>query len=304
MNLNRALTFLVMTVSVLACFSVSAQSPSMEKYDAPEMLAESKRLPDLVFPATATVLETSSTLGNTLFIPKGAKKEYRHPALVLLHRCGALQDREMRYWVEAALQHGYVVLAVDSLRGNRTNCSFPLQVESGRRIKDAFDALQHLGRLTFVDSSKIFVAGFSQGGFIASLLSSKEVASAFGSSNNSRFTGAVSVYGLCRYPAQSIPGVVYPIEIVRQDTDRPLLLLMGELDNETPPSSCDDVLRLLRAKGAPVESHVYPGTTHCWDCVTRDGASRTDFRGTRVTYRFDRIVTENTLKRMFDFFAK
>lgn len=299
-------SFWVAVIATLALASVTAgaQSPSLQTYGAAEMLAESKRLPDLSFQSVPAELSASSPLSNALLKPAAPAKEGRHPALVLLHRCGAIQDREMRHWVEAGLSKGYVVLVVDSLRGNRTNCTFPLQVESGRRIKDAFDALRHLGGLSLVDPSKVFVAGFSQGGFIASLLSSHEVAAAFAPGNGARFAAAASFYGHCRYPAASIPGVAYPIEIVRQDTDRPLLLLMGELDNETPPSNCDQVLPVLRAKGAPVESHVYPGTTHCWDCITRDGITRTDFRGTQVTYRYDRRVTEDSSQRLFEFFAR
>lgn len=281
-----------------------AQSPSMQKYEAAEMLAESKRLPDLRYPTTAVTLEASAILSNALLKPASSDNALRHPALVLMHRCSGIENRDLRYWVESAIRRGYVVLVVDSLRNNRTNCAFPLAVESGRRIKDAFDALQHLAGLPFVDPSKIYVAGFSQGGFIASLLSSNEVATAFMAGNVLRFAAAASLYGHCRYPVGSIPGIVYPIDIVRQDTDRPLLLLMGELDNETPPSTCEDVLRALQSKGAPIASHIYPGTTHCWDCITRDGVTRIDFRGTRVTYRFDRSVTESSLGRLFEFFAR
>jgi dienelactone hydrolase len=280
------------------------QHPSMEKYGVSEMVAESRRLPDLRFPQTPTTLESSTNLSNTLIAPDTKIDDTKYPGIVLMHRCSGIQEREMRYWVEAAIQRRYVVLVVDSLRGNRTNCAFPLAIESGRRLKDAFDALQHLSALPFVDTTKIYAVGFSQGGFIASLLSSKEVASAFASPNERRFTKAASFYGHCKYPIGSIPGVAYSIDIVRPDTDRPLLLLMGELDNETPPSTCDEILRSLQAKGAPVASHVFPGTTHCWDCLTRDGATRTDFRGTKVTYRFDRSVTESSLVRLFDFFSK
>lgn len=302
--MNRVTLLAVLAAMVSACAGARAQSPSMTKYDATEMLAESKRLPDLSFPTTATELGPTTNLGNALLKPPGARNDQRYPALVLMHRCSPIQEREMRYWAEAALHKGYVVLVIDSLRGNRTNCTFPLPVESGRRIKDAFDALQHLGRLPFVDASKVFAAGFSQGGFIASLLSSKDVATAFAPANGARFAAAASFYAHCRYPAASIPGIAYPIEIVRPDVDRPLLLLMGEADNETPPATCTEILPVLQSKGAPVESHIYPGTTHCWDCFTRDGATRTDFRGTRVTYRFDRLVTDNSLKRMLDFFAR
>ena len=302
MRPSALLVLLAMVISV--CTPVLAQSPSMTKYDAAEMRAESGRLADLSFPFTALELGFFSKFNNVLFRPSGGVADQRFPALVLLHTCGAMRERETRYWVKAGLDKGFVVLAVDSLRGNDTNCNFPLRVESGRRIKDAFDALNHLAKLPFVDPGRIFVAGFSQGSFIASLLSSAEVAAAFAPPSNLRFAAAAGLYGHCQYPAGSLRGVSYQIDIVRSDIDRPLLLLMAQLDNETPPESCEAVLPLLKSRGAPVESHIYPDTTHCWDCVTLDGRVKTDSRGAQIVYRFDQATTDNSRQRVFDFFMR
>jgi dienelactone hydrolase len=299
---------LVLLLALAALFFGStlamAQAPSMAKYDTSEMLAESKELPDLTFPSAAIELGMFSNLRNGLFRPTGGPKDLRYPALVLMHTCGGIREIETRYWLQAALDRGYVVLAVDGLRGNQTNCVFPLRVATGRRIKDAFDALHHLSGQPLVDPSKIFVAGFSQGAFIASLVSSAEVAAAFARTSALRFAASASLYGHCQYPAGSIPRIAYPIEIVRQDIDRPLLILMGNLDNETPPASCENVIPLLKSKGAPVESHIYPDGTHCWDCISLDGRVKTNSRGVQIVYRFDRAVTENSRQRMFDFFER
>lgn len=296
---------LILLSAAALCLSAPAlaQSPSMAKYDAGEMRAESSRLQDLSFPSVAAELGLFSRFNNTLFRPSGGTADQRYPALVLLHSCGAFRERETRYWVKSALDKGYVVIPVDSLRGNDTNCVFPLRVESGRRIKDAFDALSHLAKLSFVDPARIYIAGFSQGAFIASLVSSAEVAAAFSPPSPLRFAAAASLYGHCQYPAGSIRGVSYQIDIVRKDVNRPLLLLMAQLDNETPPATCETVLPLLKSMGAPVESHIYPEATHCWDCVTLDGRVKTDFRGERIVYRFDQATTDNSRQRVFDFFA-
>jgi hypothetical protein len=47
------------------------------------------------------------------------------------------------------------------------------------------------------------------------------------------------------------------VEFLRPDTDRPTLVLMGELDNETPPSDCLPRLEALKSKDAP-DSLVQP----------------------------------------------
>ena len=112
------------------------------------------------------------------------------------------------------------------------------------------------------------------------------------------------MYGHCQYPAGSIRSISYQIDILRQDVDRPVLLLMAELDNETPPATCDEPLKKLKASGAPVEAHIYPKTTHCWDCVLSDGRSRTDFRGVQIVYRYDKAITDDSRQRAFDFIAR
>jgi dienelactone hydrolase len=50
-----------------------------------------------------------------------------------------------------------------------------------------------------------------------------------------------------------------------------------------------------------VEWHVYPETTHCWDCRQLDAFSKVDVRGNRVTYRYNEEVTRDSARRMFEF---
>ncbi len=55
----------------------------------------------------------------------------------------------------------------------------------------------------------------------------------------------------------------------------------------------------LKNAGAPVEWHIYPKTTHCWDCRGLDGRSKTDWRGNRVKYRFSPEASKDGRRRMF-----
>jgi dienelactone hydrolase len=87
-------------------------------------------------------------------------------------------------------------------------------------------------------------------------------------------------------------------------TDKPLLVLMGELDNETPPAECIPRLDALKARGAPVESHLYPGTTHCWDCFTLNNFRKTDFQGNSIIYSYNKTVTDDSANRAIIFFEK
>ena len=280
------------------CFAL----PALAQYDVPSYKADSTKMADLTFPRQPVELGLFSTIHNGLFKPEGMKEGERYPALVLLHNCAGIMPRHMRYWIESGTRAGYVVLLIDGMRGNKTNCFPPTPISVGRRLKDAFDALAHLAALPFVDPKRIFAAGYSQGGFTASQISSREVAEAFVPVGAPRFAGTVAFYSTCRWPAGTIPRVNVDIPIVRPDIDRPHMLLMGALDNETPAAWCDAVLPAVQAAGAPVSSHVYAGTVHCWDCIESDGLNKTDFKGDRISYRYDPKLTDDSRRRMFEFF--
>jgi dienelactone hydrolase len=127
---------------------------------------------------------------------------------------------------------------------------------------------------------------------VGMLASSVEVAKGY--PTGSRFGAVVSLYGGCSGASLYL----------RMDTDRPLLALMGELDNETPAFGCIYVLENLRTQGAPVEWHVYPAATHCWDCRSLHNLSKRDWRGQTVVYRYDRDITEDSVKRAFAFLGR
>jgi dienelactone hydrolase len=79
---------------------------------------------------------------------------------------------------------------------------------------------------------------------------------------------------------------------------------MGGDDLYTPANECLPLLEKLKLQGKRVEWHVYPSATHAWDSEDADGRSSTTYRGDKVTFRYDRGVTEDSRKRLFDFLAR
>lgn len=222
---------------------------------------------DLKFSSDAKKLGSFSTLGNAVFQPDGVGP---FPAIVLVHSCGGINERS-RYWTEEFLKRGYVVLVIDSFgpRGVTTNCGPKRRVSIARSVKDAFDALGHLQKLDFVDVKRIGLVGTSWGGAVGHLASSKLWAGAL--SGGPRFGAVVSLYGDCKSPASGA-------QLLREDVDRPLLVLMGDADKETRPVDCLPTLQILKERSAPIEWHVYPGATHVWDSnnteATKDSGRR------------------------------
>jgi dienelactone hydrolase len=161
-------------------------------------------------------------------------------------------------------------------------------------------AAAHLRRFGFVARDRVALAEYSWGAMVAALASGQRWGTALASGE--RFAAAVSFYPGC-FVIRPAAGRAYE-EVVSPDIDRPLLLLMGERDNETPPGECIPRLEAAKAAGAPVQWHAYPEASHCWDCENLHGYSKVDFRGNQVVYRYDKDITADSARRMFDFLDK
>jgi len=278
----------------------SSTAASGEMLAARHLHSAASQAPDLEFPAQPSDLSASSTPTMALYKPEG---QGPFPALVLHHQCGGLgnarwQNMSMLSWAREAVSHGYVALLIDSLgprhvdqvcMGARGGVNLP------RGVKDVLQAAEHLRKLSFVDKKRVALAGYSWGAIVGVLASSKHWGRTLASGE--RFAAVVSFYPGCF----SIPTPGGAFDIVNTDIDRPLLVLMGDKDSETPPRECIPGLEAARSAGAPVKWHVYPSATHCWDCENLDGFSKVDFRGNRVVYHYDRDVTQDSARRMFDF---
>lgn len=267
------------------------------------LLGASSQAADLEFPAEPSQLSSSSRARMALYKPDGPGP---FPALVLLHQCGGLgnarwQNLSMLEWAREAVARGYVAFLVDSLgpRGVTTVCMGPQRgVNFMRGVKDALQAAAQLRRFDFVDGKRIALAGYSWGAMVGLLASSRLWGTTLGAGE--RFAAVVSFYPGC-FTIRPPDGE--PYEIANTDIDRPLLVLMGGQDTETPAAECIAKLETARAAGAPVEWHLYPGSTHCWDCENLDGYSKIDVRGNRVVYRYDEAALRDAAQRMFGFLA-
>lgn len=261
-----------------ACFSLPAAAQS-EAFFASSLQAYG----DLTFPAASRPWGTPSRDGNDIFRPEGAGP---FPVAVVAHTCGGIEphiyDR-----AKELLDAGYMVLVLDSYTSRRhfVVCT-AAGVGAPRGYKDAYDALSHLKKLPDADPERIYLVGFSLGSFVAAVMSSPSVAQRLGSAH--RFRATVGWYGSCKY--EPIRGPTW--ELIRQDTDKPVLLLMAKNDTETPVADCEARLSKLQANGQPVSWVVLPDVTHAWD-------KSNDRRG----YVYSAPATRDAMKRTLEFFA-
>ena len=241
----RALAALLLLAGVLACAGARAQ-------DYAGILARSAlEARDLPFPTEPSPPDFSGKAAMALWKPAGAGP---FPALVLVHQCGGLgsgrwNNGAMLDWAKRAYERGYVVLLVDALgpRGATSVCMGPQQgVYFSRGAKDLLQAAAHLRALPYVDPKRVAAAGYSWGAMVGLFASSRSIANTL--VPGERPAAVVSFYPGC---FTLRPNATYSYELVREDIDRPLLVLMGGEDTETPPKDCQDKLGPLQAAGAP-----------------------------------------------------
>lgn len=228
------------------------------------------------------------------------------PAIVLLHGCGGpFSDANpgrlsvrMREYAAMLNGQGWHVLITDSFspRGERELCTQRIgtrKVTQTQRRRDALGALQWLATRAEVDAQRLGLLGWSHGGsnvLAATNLMHPEVVAA-----PVKPTFAVAFYPGC---SDELARGYRPAA--------PLLMLLGEADDWTPPGPC----KALAAQSADPRPEVvaYPGAYHGFD-GTAPVRLRTDVPngvdpGRGVHLGGDPAARAASHGRLFQFLAK
>ena len=255
--------------------------------------------PDLSFPKQAKELGFFSALEMGVWKPKG---DGPFPALILVHTCGGIRE-QIGYWRKEAVRRGYVAFVIDSFSSRGSpNCQPLPPVPPPRGVKDVFDATEHLETFPFVDKSRIAMLGVSWGAMVGLRAASPRFVTRIGLPGTP-VSAIVSLYPGCYFPPfGTMPGGV----VLPSDVSTPTLVLMGGQDNETPPQECISRLEPQKERGAPVEWHVFPSATHCWDCSdSHNYRWNPPWAGGRsVVYLYDSKVTDESAERAFEFLSR
>ena len=263
-------------------------------------------LPAAASAAPETVTFKSSdgavTIVGYLFRPAGAGP---HPAIVMMHGragpyssidnatctfvgpgvaspCNAntLSKRHMM-WGEFWSERGYLALLPDSFgpRGKAHGFGRFTHDDPDRdsvneltvRPLDAEGALAYLRTRRDVASDRVFLQGWSNGGSTTLNVMIRQGAGTGG------FRAALAFYPGCGREALLD-------ETIRTTT--PILLQMGDADEEVQPDICQHVAERSHAAGTPIEAIFYPGATHDFD---DPGETRQRVRG-NVTAKADAMA--------------
>jgi dienelactone hydrolase len=215
------------------------------------------------------IVTGESELAAVLYRPHGPGP---FPAVVALHGCGGLLNHDgepsARHddWGRHLARQGLIVLMPDSFgsRGFGSQCGVQNRlVRSGReRVADARAAKDWLQERDDVKRDSVSLLGWSNGA--STVLASVRVDRAM-TSKGPDFARAVAFY----------PGCRNAVESERWATRMPLLILMGDADDWTPPGPCEELTRSARARGEPVDLILYKGAYHNFDHPSLETRTRT-----------------------------
>jgi dienelactone hydrolase len=201
--------------------------------------------------ATAAV-----TVKATLGFPEQVRDRY--PAIIVVHALGGYRDANEGFVAAELRKAGFATLTYDSFAARGTTGA-ALQGSPGYLppgVADAYAALRLLSGEPRIDPDRIAIVGFSYGAEVAHLTAFETLRSAL-NPGPGRFAAHVAFY----------PGGTFgAIAEANAYTGSPVLMLLGERDDNLPVAKIEAYLAYARAAGtpAPIETVIYPGAYHAW----------------------------------------
>ena len=201
-----------------------------------------------------------------LFTAKGDGSA-RAPLVIALHGCGGLYGRDKnlnqrhRSMAELLRQEGYHVLFPDSFtpRGKNSICSEKIgarDLTSENRRRDVLGALNWSATRLDLDTNRIALLGWSHGASTVLSANNRQLSEVAGHDIKAR--AAIAFYPGCTAYLNARGGY---------RPNAPLLLLMGEKDDWTPPQPCVALHAKVYAKypNDVFELRLYPDSYHDFD---------------------------------------
>lgn len=214
--------------------------------------------------------------GNLAF-PNGDQAKW--PAVILFHGSAGQGYRD-RSWSQFFIENGFATFQVDYLIGRGLRQATREGPADPNDVTGSFDYLIQHPR---IDSNRVVLMGFSRGGSI--LLSAR---SRFAVTEGKQLPMAyIGMYPGCER-----------LRVSPNSPKEPVLIMVGDQDNLSSASVCEDVVQRVRREPGELKVIVLPGATHAFD----DDETRTvDWGGLRVPIRADPELAKQAQRQVLAF---
>lgn len=155
-------------------------------------------------------------------------------------------------------------------RGVTSTVGEQISVTTAMMILDAYRALAVLAHDPRIDGDRVALTGWSLGGGVTLFSAWQPLKRAITDENN--FAAHLAFYPPC-----------FIMPKLLDFTDDPIRILIGELDNWTPPAACEELVLAMEANAAQIELTVFADSHHSFDrvgptVIDEHGYSFTDCR--------------------------
>ena len=139
-----------------------------------------------------------------------------------------------------------------SSRGVTSTVVSQSDVTMAMMVLDSYNALDVLAEHPNIDINKVAITGWSLGGGVSLFAAWEKIINSIGSNN--RFIAHLPIYPPCFIQPESI-----------EFSDSPIHILIGELDDWTPASACENLVGEISKIKDNIDITVYSNSHHSFD---------------------------------------
>jgi Dienelactone hydrolase and related enzymes len=197
-------------------FSVKSQIKSTIKFQSANPFAMSDVINNL------DKLDPQEVFGELTIPSDSINNKSKYPLIIAV--AGSLGWRKHHYdYLEMYQKNGFATFELNSFKSRKITSTVGSQIEitTAAMILDAYKAFDKLKTHPNININKVSITGWSLGGAVALFSGWNPMRNAI--TNNLKFASHLAIYPPCFFDPEDI-----------DFTDRPIHILIGELDNWTP----------------------------------------------------------------------
>ena len=210
-------------------FSLESQIKSKIKFQSANPFAMSDVINNL------DKLDPQEVFGELTIPSDSINNKSKYPLIIAV--AGSLGWRKHHYdYLEMYQKNGFATFELNSFKSRKITSTVGSQIEitTAAMILDAYKAFDKLKTHPNININKVSITGWSLGGAVALFSGWNPMRNAI--TNNLKFASHLAIYPPCFFDPENI-----------DFTEKPIHILIGELDNWTPAIPCENLVKKLKS---------------------------------------------------------